>query len=60
MIKLVNKGIVIRYGKKALLITLDKSWNAYSESQFYATNVSCEIKIYSLGLFLLVFINKRI
>ena len=60
MIKLINKGIAIRYGKKTLLITLDKSWGEYPVSQFYEPNVNCDIKIYNLGLFVLVFISKRI
>ena len=60
MIKLINKGIAIRYGQKTLLITLDKSWGAYPSTQFVSPNANYEIKIYNLGLFLLVFINKRI
>ncbi len=60
MIKLIDKGIVIRYGKKALLITLDKGWSAYPTSKFYSPETNCEIKIYNLGLFMLIFTNKRV
>ncbi len=62
MIKLINKGIAIRYRKKALLITLDKTWNAYPASHFYSyneRNEKCEIKVYNLGLFVLV-TNKKV
>ncbi len=60
MIKLINKGIAIRYRQKTLLITLDKSWNDYPSTQFVSPSTNYEIKVYNLGLFLLVFINKRI
>ncbi len=59
MIKLINKGIAIRYGQKTLLITWDKSWGEYPP-QFYSIKTNCDIKVYNLGLFILVFINKRI
>ena len=57
--KVLTGGIAISYKSKALIMTTDTGWLKYA-TKFYDHKTNCEIKIYNLGLFILVFTNKRI
>ncbi len=62
MIKLhrvLTGGIAISYKLKSLIMTTDTGWLKYP-TKFYSPKTNCEIKIYNLGLFILVFTNKRV
>ncbi len=58
--KVLTGGIAISYKSKALIMTTDTGWLEYPTTKFYSPKTNCEIKIYNLGLFILVFTNKRI
>ncbi len=55
--KVLTGGIAISYKLKSLIITTDTGW-LNSPTKFYSPKTNCEIKIYNLGLFILIFTNK--